>query len=155
MNEEKRSLSRTEIFSGCLVIFVGIFYLMSLVGPFFQAKEAVSRTLFTIQQAKMLLYVLLYLGGGMLLLGFRKPGWVITTASLMNIVCITFYFVVGLLQTGLNIYQLIPFLFLTLAIMALYFMFRKEVRINQRVNNLDYLFTVVIYLVLLFITARL
>ena len=155
MNEDKPSLSRKEIFSGCLIIFVGIFYLMSLAGPLFQPKDAVKFDLLTIQQSKMLLYILLYMGGGLLLFRFRKPGWIITTASLMNIVCIMFYFVVGLLQSGLNIYQLIPFLFLTLAIMALYFMFDKQVRNNQRVNNLDYLLTVIIYLVLLTITARL
>lgn len=155
MNEEKASLSRMEIFSGCLLIFVAIFYAMSLAGPIFQPKEAVPLNLLTVQQGKMILYVLMYAGGGMLLFRFRKPGWVIATASLMNIVCITFYFVVGLLQTGINIYQLIPFLFLTLAIMALYFMFNKTVRTNQRVNNKDYLVTVIVYLVLLFITARL
>lgn len=155
MNEEKQRLSRMEIFSGCLIMFVGLFYLMSLAGPLFQPKEAVKFDLVTIQQAKMLLYVLMYLGGALLLFKFRKPGWVITTASLMNIVCIMFYFVVGLLQTGLNIYQLIPFLFLSLAIMALYFMFNKIVRSNQRVNNMDYLITVIVYLALLTITARL
>ena len=154
MREEQQPISRMEMYSGSLVTFVGIFYLMAILGPLFQQRSALPVSFFTPQQFKMIFFVIFYITGGVLFFLARKPGWVFCAASLLNIVLITAFLLFDSLKSGLNRYQLIPFLFFLLSLLALGFMFNKEVRVRQGVMNRDYLLMLAFYFALLLLTYK-
>lgn len=146
MIEERRSLTRKEIYSGSFVIFVGLFFLLTSVAPLFQSREAVPFNPLTKDFLKPAIYSLLNLAGGILLFMRKKPGWTICTGSMFATVLLPLIVIMGSFPIILSRAQLLPLLFVLLAVFALVFMFDKAVRKNQRVNNLDYLLTFLGYL---------
>lgn len=141
MIEEKQRLSRMEMYSGSLVVFVGIFFLFAVLGPLFQNREAVPFNPLTRDFLKLLFYALLNLVGASLFFLRRKPGWAICTGSLFAILLLPMILVFGTWPIVISKEYILPLLFLILAFLALAFMFNKTVRKNHRVNNGDYLIT--------------
>lgn len=147
MNEERPSLSRMEIYSGSFVIFVGIFFLLTSIGPLFQNREAVPFSATELSFMKSMVFGLLNVSGGILLFLFRKPGWILSTASLLAIALFPLIVIFGSFPIVISKESLLPLLFVVLAVMAFLFMFNRTVRRNQRVTNKDYLLTFSGYLV--------
>ena len=145
--EERAGLTRKEIYSGSFVIFVGLFFLVTSAAPMFQSREAVPFNPLTKNFLKPTFYSLLNLAGGILLFARKKPGWAICTGSMFATVLLPLIVIMGAFPITLSKDQILPLLFVTLAICALVFMFDKTVRKNQRVNNLDYLLTFIGYLI--------
>ena len=145
--QERKALTRKEIYSGSFVIFVGLFFLLTSLAPLFQSREAVPFNPLKADFLKPTVYSLLNLAGGILLFNRKKPGWAICTGSMFATVLLPLIVIVNSFPIILSRAQLLPLLFVLLAIFALVFMFDKAVRKNQRVNNLDYLLTFLGYLV--------
>ncbi len=146
-------LNRKETFSVSMVIFIGFFYLSSLVSALFQTGTIPAMRLFGVTEIKFLVLGLFYWIGAIAFFRVRTGGWVICTATLLNFVVVVFQFVVSVSQSpkfdGFAAIIVASFL---LVVAAFLFLFSKETRNKFTVSNKSYLFVICVYGVLLVAT---
>src|SRR5688500_8051610 len=90
------SVSRKELYSGSMVIFIALFYLISGGLQLWQ----VSANGFDWQEIKMLLLAVFYLVSGTLLLLQKNVGWIMSTGVLLNFVLVMLVFVISMSQAA-------------------------------------------------------
>ena len=146
-------LSRKETFSVSIVIFIGFFYLSSLVSALFQTHSIPTTRLFGATEMKFLVLGLFYWSGAIAFFRIRNGGWVICTATSLNFVVVVFQFVVAVSQSqkfdGFAAIIVASFL---LVVAGFLFLFSKETRNKFTVSNKSYLFVICVYGVLLVAT---
>lgn len=147
------ALNRKETFSVSMVIFIGFFYLLSLASALFQTRSIPLNRLFGVTEIKYLFLGIFYWSGAISFFRVRKWGWVICTATLLNLIVIVSQLVISVSQSSkFNGYAAIVISSFVLVVAAFLFLFSKETRIKFKVNNRSYLLVIVVYVVLLAIT---
>jgi hypothetical protein len=140
------SVSRKELYSGSMVIFIAFFYLISAGLQVWQA----SANGVDWPDIKMLLLALFYLASGTLLLLQRNAGWIMTTGVLLNFVLVMLVFLISLSQGGVfNAYAAMALMLFFLLLLALIFLFNRNTRKKFSVNNKSYLATITVYVLLI------
>ena len=147
MSNEDLSPNRKEIFSGSLVMFIGLYYLLTLVSGFLQSTGKPGS--FGILQFKWLFTGVLYVSGGIAMFRMKRTGWLIVAATLLLHTMLMLLLVFRVIAQGeFNRFHIFPLLFFVIVLMALGFLFQKETRLRFEVNNKAYLLTIGLYLVL-------
>ena len=140
------SVSRKELYSGSMVIFIALFYLISGGLQLWQA----SANGFEWPEIKMLLLAIFYLVSGTLLLLQRNAGWIMSAGVLLNFVLVMLVFVISMSQGGVfNGYAAMAIILFFLLLLALIFLFNRNTRKKFSVNNKSYLATISVYLLLI------
>ena len=140
------STSRKELYSGSMVIFIALFYLL-LIGSNLM-HVSISRIDWPL--IKMMLLAVFYLLAGILFFRKTNSGWVMSSGILLNFVlmmCILIFTLAGSGNFDRSAAMAIMLFFLLL--LAFVFLFSPATRKKYRVNNRSYLLTVGIYLLLL------
>ena len=141
------------MYSGSMVIFIGIFYILTLVSSLFQVNTINFSTTLLVLELKWLLSGLLFVCGGIFLFMKKQAGWVICAATLLNFVVIIFSNIVTLSQAGaLNPNAAKTMFGLVLLLAAFIFLFNRTTRKKFMVTNKSYLLTIGLYLVMLAMT---
>ena len=142
-------LTRKETFSVSLVIFIGFYYLYTVLSVLIPARgipEGYSR----IMAWKYLLLGLFYWWGAIYFYLLRPAGWVICTASVLNFVMVVFNYLAALLQSGrTDALTLMAGICLLLVITCFLFLLSKETRSKFSVSNKSYLLAIGVYGLLL------
>ena len=140
------SISRKELYSGSMVIFIALFYLISGGLQLWQA----SAHGFAWLEIKMILLAIFYMVSGTLLLLQRNVGWIMSTGVLLNFVLVMLVFVISMSQGAVfNGYAAMAIILFFLLLLALIFLFNRRTRKKFSVNNKSYLATISVYLVLI------
>jgi len=146
MTGRNSDLSRKEMFTGSMIIFIALFYLLSIGSSVLSAGARFDRS-----DMKMLALALFYLFGGIFFFRKKNAGWIISTAILLHFVMVMLVFIISLSQTGtLNAYSGMSIFLFFLLLLGFLFLFGKQTRRKYMVNNKSYLLTIGIYLVLIF-----
>ena len=140
------SVSRKELYSGSMVIFIALFYLVSVGVQLMQVSQAG----FQWTEIKMLVLAVFYLISGTLLLLQRNAGWVMSAGVLLNFVLVMLVFIISLSQgIGFNAYAAMAIILFFLLLLAFVFLFSRQTRKKFAVNNKSYLATISVYLLLI------
>jgi hypothetical protein len=140
------TVSRKELYSGSMVIFIALFYLISGGLQLWQA----SANAIEWPDIKMLILAVFYLMSGTLLLLQRNAGWIMSAGVLLNFVLVMLVFLISLSQEAVfNAYAAMAFLLFFLLLLALVFLFNRNTRKKFAVNNKSYLGTITVYLLLI------
>ena len=140
------TVSRKVLYSGSMVIFIALFYLISGSLQLWQASAKVLAWV----EIKMLLLALFYLASGTLLLLQRNAGWIMSTGVLLNFVLVMLVFLISLSQGAVfNTYAAMALMLFFLLLLALIFLFNRTTRKKFSVNNISYLGTIGVYLLLI------
>ena len=146
-------LNRKETFSVSMVLFIGLFYVLSLATSLFQTQSIPVNKLFGLTEGKFLLLSIIYCSGAISFFRKKNIGWIICAATLLNFVVVVFKGVLNVSQSQrFDAYAAMVISFFLLLLMALLFLFNKKTRSKFLVNNKSYLFTIVVYVTLLLIT---
>jgi len=146
-------LNRKETFSASMVLFIGLFYVLSLFSALFQTQSIPVNRLFGLTEGKFLLLSIIYCSGAILFFRQKNPGWVICAASLLNMVVVVLRSVISLSQSQrFNMFAAMVLSFFVLLLMAFLFLFNRGTRTKFVVNNKSYLLTIVVYIGVLLIT---
>ncbi len=144
MTREADRLSRMETYSGSMVLFIGLFYLVSVGSVLFQTGLHKSG-LWGAVELKMLLLSLAYLSGGILLFLKKMTGWMICVATLLNYVWVVLVYVLAMSTAGsFNAFAAMAIAFFILLVLAFLFLFNGVTRRKFMVNNRTYLFTMIL-----------
>ena len=142
MTNWNTNLSRKELYSGAMVIFIGLFYLLSTAGTIANLFSGN----YEWKEIKMFALALFYLLGGILYLWRKNAGWIMTAAILLNFVFIMMVFIISLSQSGgLTSFTLMALFLFILLILSFIFLFDKQTRRKFLVNNKSYLLTLLVY----------
>lgn len=153
MTRMTSSLNRKEMFSASIVIFMGLYYIIVFISSFVQARPLNMFTYHFWMELKWFLAGLLFASGGILMFIKKNPGWVITTATLLNFVVIVLVNIISLSQiVKLNAYMAITIGFFVMLVMAFLFLFSRATRLKFMVNNKSYLLTIALYLLMITVT---
>ena len=140
------TVSRKELYSGSMVIFIALFYLISGGLQVLQA----SANGVDWPEIKMLLLAVFYLASGILLLRKRNAGWIMSTGVLLNFVLVMLVFLISMSQgAAFNGYAAMAIILFFLLLLALVFLFNRNTRKKFAVNNKSYLATISVYLALI------
>ncbi|MEO5998742.1 MAG: hypothetical protein ABIN89_18375 [Chitinophagaceae bacterium] len=146
-------LNRKETFSVSMVLFIGLFYVLSLVSALFQTQSIPVNKLFGITEGTFLLLSLIYCSGAIFFFRKKNIGWIICAATLLNFVVVVFKGVINVSQSPrFDAYAAMVISFFLLLLMALVFLFNKNTRLKFAVSNKSYLLTIAVYIMLLLIT---
>lgn len=146
MINRSTSISRKELFSGSMVIFIGLFYLVPSVLNLFHVK---GYTLLW-PELKMLLISVFYILSGSLFFFKKNVGWIMTAGVLLTFNCILIAIIFRMSQAGgLESFALMAILLFSLLVLAFLFIFSNNTRRKFNVNNKSYLLTIGVYLLLL------
>ena len=139
------SISRKELYSGSMVIFIALFYLL-LIGS---NLVHVSIRRIDWPLVKMLLLALFYLVGGILFFRRKPAGWLLTSGILLHFVltmCVLLITLAG--SGGFDKRAGMAIILLFLLLLALIFLFSRKTRKKYSVNNKSYLVMIAVYLLL-------
>jgi len=131
---------RKELYSATMVIFIGLFYLLTSGITVLQSDIAT----FNSSEMKMLLLAVFYLFSGVILLLRKHAGWIFSAAILLNFVFVMLVFIVSLSQSGgFNTYALMAIFLFFLLLLSFLFLFSRDIRRKYEVNNKSYLLTLI------------
>ena len=140
------SISRKELYSGSMVIFIALFYLL-LIGSNL-AHVSIRRIDWPL--VKMLLLALFYLVAGILFFSRKTAGWMMSSGILLHFVLTMCVLIFTLAGSGIFDKSAgMAFILFFLLLLALIFLFSRKTRKKYSVNNKSYLVTIAIYLLLL------
>ncbi len=148
--ESELKLNRKETYSGSMLSFIGLFYLMSLSASLFQTSSITAKYLFGLVEIKFLLLSVFYCYGAISFFRKKNQGWVICTATLLNFIVVVLRYIVALSQSGnFDGFAVIVLSFFFLLLLAFLFLFSKRTRSKFNVNNKSYLLVIGVYFLLL------
>jgi hypothetical protein len=143
---------RKELYAASMVIFVGVFYLLSVQSIVMQVKTMGLKNL-KWDELKWLLLAIVFLFAGISFLRGKPIGWVFCAAILLNLVVEFSNLVWAASQAGgITGYALILLALLFLSLLAFAFVLGANIRRRFKANNRSYLFTILICALLLCIT---
>ena len=146
MISRRSNISRKEVYSGSMVIFIALFYLLLTGSNFIHS----SITRIDWQLVKMSLLAIFYLAAGILFFRRKHAGWVMASGVLLNFVLMMCVLIFTLAGSGsLDRNAAMVFILFFLLLLALIFNISKETRKKYAVNNLSYLLAIGVYLLLL------
>jgi len=146
-------LSRKETFSVSMVIFIGLYYFLSLASSLFQTQSIQAGRIFGLTECKFLLLALFYSSGAFSFFRQKNRGWIICTATLLNYILVLANAVVTISQTqSFDRLAAMIISFFVLLLMAFFFLFGKDTRKKFMVNNKSYLLMMAVYVMLLLVT---
>ena len=138
MTNRSSKPGRKELYSGSMVIFIGLFYLLTIALTVFQAEVIKLDP----GELRMLVLSFFYLASGILFLLRKHTGWIFSAAILLNFVFVMLVFIVSLSQSGaFNTYALMALFLFFLLLLSFLFLFSRDTRRKYGVNNKSYLFT--------------
>jgi hypothetical protein len=141
------NISRRELYSGSMVIFIGLFYLVAVASGLFNTR---SLTALGWQDIKQGLLAVFFIISGILFLRKKAAGWIFTAGILLNFVLVIGVIIISLASSGPFVsYAALQLMLLPLFLLAFIFLFRKETRKKYRVNNKSYLLTLGVYLLVI------
>jgi hypothetical protein len=141
MTGRSSRLSRKELYTGAMVLFIGLFYFLTIAVSIFQTDY--SR--FDRGEMKMFMLSLFYLAAGILFLLRKNAGWIMSTAILFNFVFVMMVLIISLSQAGaFSVYALMAVFLFLLILLSFLFLFSKETRKKYMVNNKSYLITLLL-----------
>jgi hypothetical protein len=157
MTDKVSRLSRKELYSGSMVIFIAIFYFILISSSLVQLMTSRSKINFEWEQLKMMLLTTFYFISGILFLMKKKSGWVMSAATLLNFILYAILVFWNMSQSfsGFQPSVLILVMTFILLLLAFLFLFNKNTRKRFQVNNKSYLMMIFVYLVLLTMTFTL
>lgn len=154
--KEGLGLNRKETYSGSMLSFIGLFYLMSVSASLFQTSSITAKNLFGPVEIKFLLLSVFYCYGAVSFFRKKNRGWIICAATLLNFIVVVLRYIIALSQSGnFNGFAVIVLSFFILLLLAFLLLFNRGTRIKFGVSNKSYLFIIVIYALLLVSTFTL
>jgi hypothetical protein len=148
-------LDRKEKAIGVLLIIAGLVYLIvdiisiyTTVGDTEKMKIGMLtiKKLEPVVHLKMIGLGLLCLFGAILFLKRKKWGWIITTSMMLNLLFISgLFFLLAASVNTRDVSTFLTFFLLVLNLFAFITLFRKETRVKMGVNNLSYLWMLLLY----------